>query len=86
MGIKEDAEKILKDAVFLYTKIKEKNISNEEILAMLRHIIGLTNTILSDDKEAMKRIGIDLKKLFGDEEKTKGALQHLGIDFQKLFG
>ena len=83
--IKEDAERILKDAVFLHVKVKEKSISNEELLAMLRDIIILTNNILSDDQEVMKRIGVDLKNLFGDEEKTKGALQRLGMDVQKLF-
>jgi len=39
MSIKDEAEKILKDAVILYSKLNQKKISNEEIKAMLMDIL-----------------------------------------------
>lgn len=83
--IEEDAEKILKDAIFLHTKVEEKGISNEEISEMLKDIISLSNKILSEDREAMRRVLADLTRVFRSEEQTKKKLRSVGLDLQKVF-
>ena len=83
--IKEDAEKILKDAVLLHTKIEEKGISNKEVLLMLKDIIRLAHKILSEDDEALNRVLIDLTRVFKSEERTKEKIRSVGLDLQKVF-
>ena len=83
--IKTDAERILKDAVTLLSKVNRNQASNPEIEVVLRDIIGVCQKLLSDEQDALKRISMDFQRLFGNQKKAESALERAGLDFKKLF-
>ena len=84
--IKSDAENAIKEAIALLSKVHSNNASNVEIEAVLKSIITMCRKILADEQSALKRIGIDVSELFGEQRKAQESLQRIGLDFRALFG
>jgi len=83
--IKKDAERILRDALFLLTKVREGKVQNSEIEPVLRDIINVCQNLLADEKDALKRVGLDMQRLFQGEEETRNAMERIGFDIKKMF-
>ena len=83
--INEDAEKIMKESILLLKKLNEGKLSKDEVELLLRDIIHTCKQLLSDEQEALKRIGMHLQEIFGDERKAQTGLGRLGLDFKELF-
>lgn len=85
-SITTDTEKIMREAIIILDKIKKNEINKGQIEVLLRDIIETCRELLSEERGTLKKIGMDLREVFGGEERARSALKELGMDFGKLFG
>jgi len=88
-NIEQSIDRILKLALQLLAEIRKKPAQEEgmqEMYLMVSEIIRTCHQIQNFDKEALRRIGVDLEALFGDIEKARGALRRVGVDTKAIFG
>jgi len=82
--LKEDAERILNDALITLSKVQRDQAPKEEVIARLRDIIEMAHKIVSGEGEVLKRVEADIDSIL--EEGQKVALKKVGVDLRRLFG
>jgi len=85
-SITKDTEKIMREAIIILDKIKKNEIDKDQIELLLRDMIETCRGLLSEEKDTLKKIGMDLQGVFGGEERASSALKNLGMDFREFFG
>ena len=82
--LKEDAERILNDALITLSKVQRDQAPKEEIVARLKEIIQLAHQIISKETDALRRVEADVNRVL--EEEQRSALKTIGVDLKRMFG
>lgn len=84
LTLKEDAERILNDALITLSKVQRDQAPKEEVIVRLKDIIQLAHQIISKETEALRRVEADVNSIL--EEGQRETLKKVGVDLEKLFG